>query len=305
MSDKAERSTEGSDSELAPSRLGTQEYWDSNYVRELSNFSADGDEGEVWFGATSSDEILDWIARHMPSPMATPTRVTFSHATGSTEPAKTAGVGRESIQILDGKSFFSLSPRDCTSLSAEELSIYISTTVGCGNGQLLFLLAQGGYPVESLAGIDYSQSSIELCVQISQAKGIQGLRLEVRDILRDPIVPPRRDGQRQGWDLITDKGTFDAICLSDQTIDGQRLAQIYPLKIRDLLVKPGGIFLITSCNWTEEELMAKFVTPQTGFTFHSKIPRATFSFAGSTGSTITTIAFQAGVPGSSTTTAAS
>lgn len=278
MSDKAERSTEGSDSELAPSRLGTQEYWDSNYVRELSNFSADGDEGEVWFGATSSDEILDWIARHMPSPMATPTRVTFSHATGSTEPAKTAGVGRESIQILD---------------------------VGCGNGQLLFLLAQGGYPVESLAGIDYSQSSIELCVQISQAKGIQGLRLEVRDILRDPIVPPRRDGQRQGWDLITDKGTFDAICLSDQTIDGQRLAQIYPLKIRDLLVKPGGIFLITSCNWTEEELMAKFVTPQTGFTFHSKIPRATFSFAGSTGSTITTIAFQAGVPGSSTTTAAS
>jgi len=265
-SPSAEEETSSTE-QLVPSRLGTQEYWDTNYIRELSNFSAEGDEGEVWFGATSSDEILDWIARHMPPPMATPTRATFS-GTGAMRSVEPGGVaGRDSTQILD---------------------------VGCGNGQLLFLLAQGGYPVSSLAGMDYSASSIELCGQIARAKGIQGLRLEVRDILRDPIEPPRRPGRPQGWDLITDKGTFDAICLSDQAIDGRPLAQLYPLKIRDLLVKPGGIFLITSCNWTEEELRAKFISPQTGFSFHSKIPRALFSFGGRTGSTITTIAFQAG-----------
>lgn len=84
-------------------------------------------------------------------------------------------------------------------------------TVGCGNGQLLFLLAQGGYSVNQLTGIDYSAGSIELTSRIAQAKGIKGLRLQVKDILRDTIEPPnrlmtRQGKDRDGWDLITDKG---------------------------------------------------------------------------------------------------
>ncbi|PLW58778.1 hypothetical protein PCANC_00441 [Puccinia coronata f. sp. avenae] len=258
---------------IAASRLGTQEYWDDNYVRELTNFSEAGDEGEVWFGSASSDEILDWIARYLPSPM-TPTRADFNNTDDGHDAL--LQVGQSDSQILD---------------------------VGCGNGQLLFLLAQGGYSVDCLTGIDYSESSIKLSSQIARAKGIQGLRLEVRDILRDPIEPPLRNApassphtERKGWDLITDKGTFDAICLSDARIDGRKLEAIYPERIRDLLVKPGGIFLITSCNWTEEELIHKFVSPLTGFKFHSKIPRASFCFGGSKGSTITTVAFQATEP---------
>ncbi|OAV87249.1 hypothetical protein PTTG_00577 [Puccinia triticina 1-1 BBBD Race 1] len=249
---------------LVPSRLGTQAYWDDNYGRELSNFCEAGDEGEVWFGEASSDEILDWIARYLPSPM-TPTKLSFSGSDDGEGPVASA---RTDSQILD---------------------------VGCGNGQLLFLLAQGGYSVECLAGVDYSASSIELTSQIARSKGIEGLRLEVKDVLREPIEPPHRTGlsDSKGWDLITDKGTFDAICLSEEKIDGRKLETIYPEKILDLLVKPGGIFLITSCNWTEEELIQKFVSPNIGFKFHSKIPRASFSFGGSKGSTITTIAFQA------------
>ncbi|KNE90571.1 hypothetical protein PSTG_15991 [Puccinia striiformis f. sp. tritici PST-78] len=248
---------------LPPSRLGTQAFWDDNYGRELENFCEGGDEGEVWFGEASSDEILDWIARYLPSPL-TPTSPSFS----GPEDAIGQLTGRKDSQILD---------------------------VGCGNGQLLFLLAQGGYSVDCLTGIDYSSSSIELSAKVARAKGIDGLRLEVRDILREPIEPPQRSGppDLKGWDLITDKGTFDAICLSEDTIDGRKLEFVYPEKILDLLVKPGGIFLITSCNWTEEELIQKFVSPNIGFKFHSKIPRACFSFGGSKGSTITTIAFQA------------
>lgn len=250
---------------LTPSKLGTQDYWNLNYGRELESFHEIGDEGEVWFGEESSDEILDWIARHLPSPL-TPTRLTFPTQENESIPNMP---NRKDHQILD---------------------------VGCGNGQLLFLLAQGGYSVGCLTGIDYSESSIGLSNQIAHSKGIEGLRLEVKDIIREKIDPPTREADNStliGWDLITDKGTFDAICLSEDTINGRRLYELYPQKILDLLVKPGGIFLITSCNWTEQELIQKFVGAGNGFKFHSKIPRASFSFGGSQGSTITTIAFQA------------
>jgi hypothetical protein len=57
--------------------------------------------------------------------------------------------------------------------------------------------------------------------------------------------------------------------LSEETIDGKKLETVYPERIFDLLVKPGGIFLITSCNWTEEELIKKFVSPNIGMSFFS------------------------------------
>ena len=48
------------------------------------------------------------------------------------------------------------------------------------------------------------------------------------------------------WDLITDKGTYDAVCLSDETKEGRRLQDLYVESVAKLLQK-GGIFLITSC----------------------------------------------------------
>jgi hypothetical protein len=94
---------------LVPSRLGTQAYWDDNYGRELSNFCEAGDEGEVWFGEASSDEILDWIARYLPSPM-TPTKLSFFSA--GTEDGQLPGPlthARTDSQILDGTPSSSLS----------------------------------------------------------------------------------------------------------------------------------------------------------------------------------------------------
>ncbi|KAG0144823.1 hypothetical protein CROQUDRAFT_659509 [Cronartium quercuum f. sp. fusiforme G11] len=252
---------------LPPSKLGTHEYWDLTYGRELESFEDIGDEGEVWFGEVSSDEILDWIARYLPPPTTPTTPITFSELEAAQDHSRPDS---KSQHILD---------------------------VGCGNGQLLFLLAQGGFPVSCLSGIDYVASSIELTSRIAKSKGIDGLRLEVKDILRDkielPSRPRKRHGiDREGWDLITDKGTFDAICLSDEMLDGKKLCKHYPGRISNLLAKPGGIFLITSCNWTEQELISTFVTEETGLRYHSKIPRTSFTFGGTQGTTITTIAFQ-------------
>jgi hypothetical protein len=99
------------------------------------------------------------------------------------------------------------------------------------------------------------------------------------------------------WDLVLDKGTFDALALSQDTIplrrvtsDGteevdQRLpSAVYPGKVAQL-VRKGGFFLITcgsrldvivwsrhrtkgtlsvACNFTEQEIKSRFVKPEFG-----------------------------------------
>lgn len=34
--------------ELSPSELGTKDYWDKSYAREIKNFKSHGDVGEIW-----------------------------------------------------------------------------------------------------------------------------------------------------------------------------------------------------------------------------------------------------------------
>jgi len=94
-----------------------------------------------------------------------------------------------------------------------------------------------------------------------------------------------------GWDLILDKGTFDAIALMDKDSNGIAPIDEYPL-ILERLLKPGGYFLITSCNFTEEELKAKFTTALPNLVYHSNIQHATFTFGGKSGSVCSSVAFQ-------------
>lgn len=53
-----------SDSELNPSELGTQEYWDKRYKTEIKNFRTHGDIGDVWFGEESMDRVFHWMNKN-------------------------------------------------------------------------------------------------------------------------------------------------------------------------------------------------------------------------------------------------
>ena len=56
------------------------------------------------------------------------------------------------------------------------------------------------------------------------------------------VVGMRRD---EGWDVVMDKGTYDAVALSEKVDkDGRRVYRRYPERIAEIL-KPGGYFLIT------------------------------------------------------------
>lgn len=62
-------------------------------------------------------------------------------------------------------------------------------------------------------------------------------------------------GELKDFDICIDKGTFDAISLNpEKTEEGKEL---YVQTLRGAL-KEGGIFALTSCNWTKEQLLSRF-----------------------------------------------
>ncbi|WBW71182.1 elongation factor EF-1 alpha (eEF1A) methyltransferase Efm4 [Schizosaccharomyces osmophilus] len=160
--------------------------------------------------------------------------------------------------------------------------------LGTGNGHLILRIAEEAdtllpQPYE-LLGVDYSEKAVELAKQLAEAHDFQKqVKFEQYDIIKDLRLCDRT------WDLILDKGTFDAISLSSDKLDGVPLNQVYVDRIHEML-SPTGVFLITSCNWTLEELSERFLNK--GFRIHSTVPVPVFEFQGSKGSSTTVVAFE-------------
>ncbi|KAJ2771492.1 Protein-lysine N-methyltransferase efm4 [Coemansia nantahalensis] len=159
--------------------------------------------------------------------------------------------------------------------------------VGCGNGHLLAELADSGFT--DLTGTDYSPQAIELARNV--AGGSHAIRFEVQDFL-DAADVARIAGDG-GFDVVLDKGTYDAISLKPQDAAGgpavdQAAIDAYPQSVAASL-KDSGVFLITSCNWTEDELTARFSGL---FACAGRVRHPTFRFGGAVGQTVTTIALK-------------
>lgn len=150
---------------------------------------------------------------------------------------------------------------------------------GTGNGTLLlsFLTSpeQDGPQKYHLTGTDYSSGSITLSKEVeashrqSLAEGDYDDEEEViNDVTTEWRVVDllRQDFEGEQWDLVLDKGTFDALCLSEELVNGRLPSLVYPEQVAKL-VKDGGFFLITSCNFTEEEIKARWTKAELGLTF--------------------------------------
>ncbi|XP_078202849.1 EEF1A lysine methyltransferase 2 isoform X3 [Callithrix jacchus] len=108
--------------------------------------------------------------------------------------------------------------------------------IGTGNGVFLVELAKFGF--SNITGIDYSPSAIQLSGIITEKEGLSNIKLKL-----------------SGFHICIDKGTFDAISLNPDNAIEKRKQYVKSLS-RVLKVK--GFFLITSCNWTKEELLNEF-----------------------------------------------
>lgn len=139
--------------------------------------------------------------------------------------------------------------------------------IGAGNGVLLFALQEAGYDGNRILGVDYSEDAVNLAriIGAHRGDGCKNVEFETCDFLKD-LPAPLQGMVKAEWDLVLDKGTFDAIALGEKDAEGRSPADGYPPRIGQV-VKLGGYFLITSCNFTEEELKTKFATPETGLQY--------------------------------------
>ncbi|XP_076982460.1 EEF1A lysine methyltransferase 2 [Tamandua tetradactyla] len=149
--------------------------------------------------------------------------------------------------------------------------------IGTGNGVFLVELAKFGF--SNITGIDYSPSAIQLSGSIIEKEGLFNINLKVEDFLN-------LSTELSGFHICVDKGTFDAISLSPDSAIEKRKQYVKSLS-RVLKVK--GFFLITSCNWTKEELLNEF---SEGFELFEELPTPNFSFGGRSGSSVAALVFQ-------------
>ncbi|XP_054655107.1 EEF1A lysine methyltransferase 2 [Dunckerocampus dactyliophorus] len=147
--------------------------------------------------------------------------------------------------------------------------------IGTGNGAFLVELAKLGF--RNLTGIDYSTASVELAKSVLQAEDLTHVNVEEVDFCQ---------GELKGFDVCIDKGTFDAISLNpDHTSEVKKL---YVQALKDAL-KDRGLFSITSCNWTKEQLLERF---SEGFELVQELPTPTFQFGGMKGNSVTALIFK-------------
>lgn len=260
-------------SHLEPSELGTKEYWDNLYKREIVNNASDPtDRGTVWFDDSDAEAKLLQFLEDLEGEGTAATTITTT--TTTPDGAVVGGLDKTSTSFLD---------------------------LGCGNGSLLFALREEGWRGRCL-GVDYSGESVALARQIAVSGAVAGeagdeVEFAEWDVLRGPYDAVLLGPQGRGWDVVHDKGTFDAVSLSDEAdAAGQRVSEGYKARVVRL-VRPGGLFLVTSCNWTEAELEGWFGEGSAeveggSFVRVGRVEYPSFSFGGVKGQTISTLCFQ-------------
>ena len=128
--------------------------------------------------------------------------------------------------------------------------------------------------------MDYVAASVQLARRVAAAAGLEALRFEEDDVLQSAQPDACAD-------LLVDKGTLDAVGLAP---DGPVARRRYADTAARLL-RPGGVFCVTSCNSTADELAAEFHGDR-----FQEIDRVrtypVFRFGGHSGTRVATVAFR-------------
>ncbi|KIV85492.1 hypothetical protein PV11_01183 [Exophiala sideris] len=287
---------------LHPSELGTKEYWDKYYQNDLDNADVDDEDDIEDEDQPDPSELESWF--------------------------DDVGAPAKTLEFLTSETF-PLSPNYSSDGAGRPSRSHQPTVLdlGTGNGSALFALRlEGGY-TGRMVGVDYSRQSVELARKLARqyisSSGSDGdedpnadsstnsrtggtgegvISFEILDLIHD--TPSEQEWWPEGgFDLVLDKGTFDAISLSSATVTNpatnseRRICEMYPAKVLEM-VRPGGFLLVTSCNWTEDEVVSWFTnadsrrTTTGNFEVYDRIRYPVFEFGGQKGQGVASVCFR-------------
>lgn len=159
--------------------------------------------------------------------------------------------------------------------------------VGCGNGATLLALHAQGF--KNLKGVDYSEKAVDLARLVVAKHGASDITFETLDILNAESF--NYDAAERGmFNAIVDKGTFDAICLNPDVPMKESSRKYMEFVKKNLALR--GYFMITTCNFTKEELIEHLFNEESEFfRLEDEIPTTTMTFGGKRGNNVTCLIF--------------
>lgn len=247
-------------------KLTLRKSWDNLYETEISNHAADpSDLGTIWFDdSAAEDKLLAFL--HSPS-----LALDISHTSF--------------LDIGTGNGHFLVRLREPYNEDDGDGDDGDDGEERLGEGT-----RRSGF-MGRMLGTDYSQKSIELARRIAAARDVRpGIEFLRHDIMASPATAILTPPNGAGYDVVLDKGTFDAISLSEERLPassgGRRLCEGYKERVLPL-VREGGVFLVTSCNWTEAELRGWFEGGE--FVFETGLKYRSFRFGGREGQSISSV----------------
>ncbi|CAG7992504.1 unnamed protein product [Penicillium olsonii] len=291
---------------LSPSELGTKDYWETYYARTLAHISHDKPAE-----TNDSDEDINdeddpgtsWFSEHN-----APQKVLRFLTRGEAPISRRA---RQSASVLD------LGTGNGSMLALlRKRGLFKGRLVGVDYSRQSVELARElqrnkGHSAYHSDSEDEDEDDEEEEEGEGESQAEEGeeapIRFEEWDILgsnaglSETGLPnatpdesldwfPYQDG---GFDVVLDKGTFDAVSLADDA-KTSRVCERYP-DIARRLVKRGGFLIVTTCNWTDEELVHWFTGGQTSgdrLTVWGRVEYPVFRFGGHEGQGVCTVCFQ-------------
>lgn len=193
--------------------------------------------------------------------------------------------------------------KNCSPASQSESDLRI-LDLGCGNGHFTLKLIESGWT--KVSALDYSEKAVELARKLINSSSFNDIKNQAQifqaDILSPDSIPEK---YRNSFDLIVDKGTFDAISLNPN-FDGksktETITESFKATLKTLYTntndtndintntrKSSPLFIITSCNWTAKELETIFA-PE--FKAIDEVLHNKFVFGGKSGQDVSSVIFK-------------
>lgn len=161
--------------------------------------------------------------------------------------------------------------------------------LGCGNGHFTLKLMESGW--SKVSALDYSEKAVEFAKKLINSDNDD--RIFQADILSSATIPEK---YLNSFDIIVDKGTFDAISLNPNfsgKLKTEIIAESFKKTLKNLFSifcpKVFHLFIITSCNWTSQELVTIFA-PE--FRPIDEVIHTKFVFGGKSGQDVSTVIFK-------------